>query len=168
MAGRPRRSCTAEASTLMPTSTTPRPAPQPARTANNCHGDETTVVSGSDPARNTSPHWAPRRGGTVARTAPAHGLATPRPRAGPGRVRPRAPGDRCSADLIAGIRAAQVPEDSPSTAKTMVAGARAARLAQRSAVPGRGAADARRDAIVDDAPGDPARRLRHRPTSSAR
>ena len=108
-----------------------------ASTANNCHGDDTTVVSGSIPARNSSPHCTTRRGGTVARMAPATGMASTEPSAGPSRVSPRTPGDRPSAVLIAGIRAAQVPEDSPSTPKTMVTGARAARLAHRSAMPRR-------------------------------
>src|SRR5262249_55070266 len=97
------------------------------------NGDETSVASGSIPARNSSPHCTTRRGGTVARMAPATGMASTEPSAGPSRVSPSTPGDRFSAALIAGMRAAQVPEDSPSTPKTMVTGARAARLAQWSA-----------------------------------
>ena len=74
--------------------------------------------------------------GRIECLAPASGMVSTEPTAGPSRHSPRTPGDRFSPALIAGIRAAQVPADSPATTNTTVTGARARRLAQRSAMPG--------------------------------
>src|ERR1700722_720524 len=72
-----------------------------------------------------------RPGFTFASTKGTMVIATTAPIAGPKRSKPRIPAERCKWALIAGIRAAHVPETKPTRKNTMVTAIRWA-LGERS------------------------------------
>src|ERR1700692_4552999 len=65
-----------------------------------------------------------RRGFTLTSTAPTTVMAMTAPTAGPNNARPKIPAERCRWALIAGIRAAQVPDTLPTRKNTAVTASR--------------------------------------------